>query len=82
MPTYWYPKSYQKPSSEWWPVRSSRPQAFLTSKTDLGDAQWLAMLSRVGESPAHYSPGKMTYDLRRLRLHKLIQRAPRPIVTP
>jgi hypothetical protein len=31
----------------------------------------------VGEDPATYSAGKMTYDLRRLRLHGLIQRVPR-----
>ena len=27
--------------------------------------------------PAHYHPGKMTYDLRRLRIHGLIRRRPR-----
>lgn len=31
----------------------------------------------LGFDPAHYSSGKMTYDLRRLRLHGLIQRIPR-----
>ena len=31
----------------------------------------------LGEDPATYSAGKMTYDLRRLRLHGLIQRVPR-----
>ena len=36
-----------------------------------------SMAQLLGESPAHYSPGKMTYDLRRLRLHGLIERAPR-----
>jgi hypothetical protein len=36
-----------------------------------------SMAQLLGESPANYSPGKMTYDLRRLRLHGLIDRAPR-----
>jgi hypothetical protein len=36
-----------------------------------------SMAQLLGERPAHYSPGKMTYDLRRLRLHGLIDRAPR-----
>ena len=31
----------------------------------------------LGLDPANYSPGKMTYDLRRLRLHGLITRIPR-----
>jgi hypothetical protein len=31
----------------------------------------------LGFDPAHYRPGKMTYDLRRLRLHGLIERIPR-----
>ncbi len=35
-----------------------------------------SMAQLLGQSPAHYSPGKMTYDLRRLRLHGLIQRVP------
>src|SRR5438128_10839694 len=30
-----------------------------------------------GGDPATYSPGSMTYDLRRLRLHSLIERVPR-----
>ena len=30
----------------------------------------------LGFDPAHYRPGKMTYDLRRLRLHGLIERTP------
>ena len=30
-----------------------------------------------GRDPATYSPGAMTYDLRRLRLHGLIERVPR-----
>ena len=28
----------------------------------------------MGRNPRHYKPGKMTYDLRRLRLHGLIER--------
>lgn len=31
----------------------------------------------LGFDPADYGPGKMTYDLRRLRLHGLIERIPR-----
>lgn len=31
----------------------------------------------LGTDPAHYNSGKMTYDLRRLRLHGLIRRRPR-----
>jgi len=31
----------------------------------------------MGEDPAQYSQGRMTYDLRRLRLHGLIKRIPR-----
>jgi hypothetical protein len=31
----------------------------------------------LGDDPAGYSAGRMTYDLRRLRLHGLIQRQPR-----
>jgi hypothetical protein len=31
----------------------------------------------LGTDPAHYHPGKMTYDLRRLRLHGLIRKRPR-----
>jgi len=31
----------------------------------------------LGSDPATYKPGRMTYDLRRLRLHGLIARAPR-----
>jgi hypothetical protein len=30
----------------------------------------------LGSDPAHYGPGRMSYDLRRLRLHGLIQRIP------
>jgi hypothetical protein len=30
----------------------------------------------MGESPERYTPGRMTYDLRRLRLHGLLQRIP------
>ena len=30
----------------------------------------------LGLDPASYSPGRMTYDLRRLRLHGLIRRIP------
>jgi len=30
----------------------------------------------LGKDPAEYKPGSMTYDLRRLRLHGLIQRVP------
>jgi hypothetical protein len=39
----------------------------------------------LGRDLAHYSPGAMTYDLRRLRLHGLIERVPhtfRYVVTP
>src|SRR3982750_3382925 len=31
----------------------------------------------LGQDPAHYPAGRMTYDLRRLRLHGIIQRVPR-----
>jgi hypothetical protein len=31
----------------------------------------------LGLAPSHLSPGRMTYDLRRLRLHGLIERLPR-----
>jgi hypothetical protein len=31
----------------------------------------------LGVNPAQWSPGRMTYDLRRLRIHGLIQRIPR-----
>jgi len=31
----------------------------------------------LGLAPDYYTPGKMTYDLRRLRLHGLIKRMPR-----
>lgn len=31
----------------------------------------------LDQDPVHYSAGRMTYDLRRLRLHGLIQRQPR-----
>lgn len=47
------------------------PQGF--ANRDL--RQQLAVL--LGEDPEHYSPGRMTYDLRRLRLHGLIQRIPK-----
>jgi hypothetical protein len=43
------------------------------------------MAQLLGCDPATYTPGKMTYDLRRLRLHGLIQRVPksnRYTVTP
>ena len=36
---------------------------------------WMASL--LGLDPEAYTPGKMTYDLRRLRLHGLIERIPR-----
>jgi hypothetical protein len=37
-----------------------------------------ALLARLlGLDPAHYPVGRMTYDLRRLRLHGLIQRIPK-----
>jgi hypothetical protein len=39
----------------------------------------------LGQDPADYKPGRMTYDLRRLRLHGLIERKPhsnRYVVTP
>ena len=32
------------------------------------------LASLLGESPQQFSPGRMSYDLRRLRLHGLIQR--------
>ena len=36
-----------------------------------------ALLAQLlGRDPAHYPVGRMTYDLRRLRLHGLIQRIP------
>jgi hypothetical protein len=44
-----------------------------------------SMAQLLGQCPANFSPGKMTYDLRRLRLHGLIERAPcshRYSVTP
>ena len=31
----------------------------------------------LGRDPAQYAAGQMTYDLRRLRLHGLIERVPR-----
>ena len=31
----------------------------------------------LGENPEHYSAGRMSYDLRRLRLHGLIERIPK-----
>ena len=34
------------------------------------------MAQLLGLDPAHYPVGRMTYDLRRLRLHGLIQRIP------
>jgi len=40
-----------------------------------GDASLLAQL--LGLDPAHYPVGRMTYDLRRLRLHGLIHRIPK-----
>lgn len=39
----------------------------------------------LGQDPTSYTPGRMTYDLRRLRLHGLIERKPhsnRYVVTP
>jgi len=30
----------------------------------------------MGESPEDYKPGKMTYDLRRLKLHGIIEKIP------
>ena len=39
----------------------------------------LAVLT--GQEPHHITQGRMTYDLRRLRLHGMIERIPRPIVT-
>ena len=37
-----------------------------------------ALLAQLlGLDPAHYPAGRMTYDLRRLRLHGLIQRIPK-----
>jgi len=35
----------------------------------------------LGLDPATYKPGRMTYDLRRLRLHGLIARIPAATVT-
>ena len=37
----------------------------------------LAVLT--GQTPTTITPGRMTYDLRRLRLHGMIERIPRPI---
>lgn len=36
-----------------------------------------AVAQLLGRGLDHYDPGQMTYDLRRLRLHGLIQRVPR-----
>src|SRR5271170_3202875 len=37
-----------------------------------------ALLAQLlGRDPAHYPVGRMTYDLRRLRLHGLIERIPK-----
>ena len=35
------------------------------------------MAPLLGVSTEHWSPGRMTYDLRRLRVHGLIERIPR-----
>jgi hypothetical protein len=36
-----------------------------------------ALLAQLlGLDPAHYAQGRMSYDLRRLRLHALIERIP------
>jgi hypothetical protein len=35
------------------------------------------LLSLLGQSPEQFGPGRMSYDLRRLRLHGLIQRIPK-----
>ena len=43
--------------------------------TNQGMRALLAQL--LGHDPAHYPVGRMTYDLRRLRLHGLIQRIPK-----
>jgi hypothetical protein len=37
----------------------------------------LLMAQLLGLDPAHYPAGRMTYDLRRLRLHGIIERIPR-----
>jgi hypothetical protein len=37
----------------------------------------LLLAPLLGLDPAHFSAGRMTYDLRRLRLHRLIQRIPK-----
>lgn len=45
----------------------------------------LLVAALLGEDPVSYTPGRMTYDLRRLRLHGLIERQPhsnRYVVTP
>jgi len=42
------------------------------------NAEMRALLAQMlGIDPAHYSAGRMTYDLRRLRLHGIIERIPR-----
>jgi hypothetical protein len=42
------------------------------------NAQLRAHLATLlGDDPEHYSAGRMTYDLRRLRLHGLIERVPK-----
>ena len=42
------------------------------------NAEMRALLAQMlGDDPATYSAGRMTYDLRRLRLHKIIERIPR-----
>ena len=46
--------------------------------TGFCNADWRQSVAPLpGFDPADYSPGKMTYDLRRLRLHGLIERIPR-----
>jgi hypothetical protein len=52
-------------------VFSLQPRGFTNN-------EMLALLAPLlGQDPAHYPAGRMTYDLRRLRLHGIIQRVPR-----
>ncbi len=49
----------------------------LTLPHGLGNKHLRACIAQLlGIDPANYKPGSMTYDLRRLRLHGLIERVP------
>jgi hypothetical protein len=51
---------------------------FRLSPRGFSNAQLRQNLAELlGKSPAHITPGAMTYQLRRLRLHGLIQRIPK-----